>query len=165
MCYAGSKERTTSRISYFYEQLSLPLHQPKHSPTRLFKKGDKVRIVEWNGRKDCRNGMEATVLSNERGCFVDIECMIKELKVELTYPACQLELIIPVEELEPYSVHEENMHNRWNVIKDKYVHGIHAMFPYKNIGNSDLMSREEAKARADEYCARLNDEWRKEEEQ
>ena len=41
MCYAGSKERTTSRISYFYEQLSLPPTPPKHDPTRLFKKGDK----------------------------------------------------------------------------------------------------------------------------
>jgi hypothetical protein len=26
-------------------------NKPKHDPTRLFKKGDKVRIVKYNGRK------------------------------------------------------------------------------------------------------------------
>jgi hypothetical protein len=121
----------------------------KHDPTRLFKKGDKVRVVEWNGRKDCRNGMEATVLSNERGCFVDIECMIKAVKAELTYPACQLELVTPVEEIEPYKLIDSP--NTYNIVRDSAM----VMTIHKK-------SHPNPKAAAEAECARLNAEWRKE---
>jgi hypothetical protein len=127
----------------------------KHDPTRLFKKGDKVRVVEWNGRKDCRNGMEATVLSNERGCFVDIECMIKEVKAELTYPACHLDLITPVEEMEPYSVRESDA---FDIVREgKIVMTI----PFTE---DDYYTFEQAQAAAKAERDRLNAEWRKERE-
>lgn len=147
-------------------QSSIVNRQSKYDTCRLFKKGDKVQprsgktvlaseygfvtFHELDGQYEV-NEDEArgtvTLIVNGHACFVS---------------AFALELVTPVEERNPYSVHEESSHNRWNVIKDKYVHGIHAMFPYKNMGNSDLMSREEAKARADEYCDHLNEEYRKE---
>lgn len=36
-----------TRCHFPQQYLSLP---PKHDPCRLFKKGDLVRVVEWNGR-------------------------------------------------------------------------------------------------------------------
>lgn len=152
--------------------VSLPTEQPKHAPCRLFKKGDKVRVVEWNGRHfhDRDHGTELTtgcicvVINDEEMTFTEGYINISvsyEGQVRYIAP-CFLELITPVEELEPYTVREECGHNRFNVIKDNYVHAIYAMFPFKNIGNSALMSKEEAKAKAAEYCDRLNAEYRKE---
>lgn len=79
---------------------------PKHDPTRLFKKGDKVRVVEWNGRKDFRNGMFAIVKSGEHSCLVEVEFIINGSNISFIYPACCLKLVTPVEELVPYEVKE-----------------------------------------------------------
>ena len=130
---------------------------PKHDPTRLFKKGDRVRVVEWNGRKDCRNGMEATVLSNERGCFVDIECMIKEVKAELTYPACHLELVTPAEELGPYSVRHNEVHAAWSIYGPYNLSAVNYFY-----GERYPYTEESANAAAEAERDRLNAEWRKE---
>ena len=137
-------------------------NKPKHDPCRLFKEGDKVRYCERDGRKIFRlqDGAIYEVKIDEGDAGTVEIWLWKEVGRYGSYPYNVFELVTPVEEQNPYSVHEESTHNRWNVIKDKYVHGIHAMFPYKNIGNSDLMSREEAKARADKYSDRLNAEYR-----
>lgn len=139
------------------EFISLPPEKPKYDPCRLFKKGDKVRVVEWNGRKDRRDGMEATVQSNEHDCFVDIECMIKEVKAVLTYPACQLELITPIEELEPYKVWDTTFSFNVGVEDTK------AVFYYGADMSTCPYTKEQAKAAAEAECKRLNKEHRKEE--
>ena len=125
---------------------------PKYDPCRKFRKGDKVRVVEWNGRKDCRNGMVATVLSNEQGCFVDIECMIKEVKAELTYPACQLELVTPVEEIEPYKVWDTTFSFNVGAEDSK------AVFYYGADMSTCPYTKEQAAAAAEAECERLNAE-------
>lgn len=127
------------------------IDESAYDHARLFRKGDKVRVVEWNGRKDHLYGMEAIVLSDEYGCLVDIECKIKDVKAELTYPACLLELIIPVEELKPYEVTESS--DYYGVDKDDLE--VEAAIFWKK-------SHPNAKAAAEAECNRLNAEYRKE---
>ena len=75
---------------------------PKHDPTRLFKKGDKVRVVEWNGREIARIGMIGKVVSDEFNCKVELA--INGWTKDVFYPACHLELVTPVEEISTYRV-------------------------------------------------------------
>lgn len=91
------------------KHVSLPsgtVEQPKHDPTRLFKKGDKVRVVEWNGRKNIRAGMIGKVVSDEFNCKVELA--IDGWPNGVYYQACFLELVTSVEELEPYSIDPAN---------------------------------------------------------
>lgn len=91
--------------------LSLPAeNHPKHDPCRLFKKGDRVRLVERYGRKP------------DDGAPINVICDVEEDEYEdgtvtITYcydhkaelfrvTALYLELVTPVEELEPYYVRE-----------------------------------------------------------
>lgn len=156
MCYAGSKERTTSRIGYFYEQLSLPPTPPKHAPTRLFKKGDKVRVVEWHGRApfplndindvDLPESWQSeiyTVTEGER--LDDCNCVLShantQFSIILMHPA-HLQLVTPVEELEPYSIDPANS----NVL----------------FKDGKKFATFEDDDETQELCDRLNAEWRKE---
>ena len=86
---------------------------PKHDPCRLFKKGDKVRVVEWNGRKvhDPLNGAVWTVNRNEGNGGISHESILVSLFYEddkeghiIGVPPCYLELVTPAEELEPYQI-------------------------------------------------------------
>ncbi len=88
---------------------------PKYDPCRLFRKGDKVRVVAWNGRK-YRDYDHSTELTT--GCTGEIWEDEKDEQdegfVSVIYegyircvPPCYLELVTPVEELEPYYIEEE----------------------------------------------------------
>lgn len=76
--------------------------KPKYDPYRRFKKGDIVRVVEWNGRVRARTGMVGRVVENERNSMVELA--IDGWTKDVFYPACHLELVTPVEALELYSV-------------------------------------------------------------
>lgn len=129
---------------------------PKYDPCRLFKAGDIVRIIDWNGRTpdmlDEKGTREAVVADPEdprSGCV--------ELLYNDRYPivaACFLELITPVEELEPYYV-EEECHS-WCVRKPE-PSGV-----YSTLSWFSKNRHPNAKAAADAECARLNAEYRKE---
>lgn len=120
--------------------------KPKYDPNRKFRKGDKVRIVEWNGRKSMRDGMIALVVNNEdNGGMVEVS--IDGWKNGVFYNACKLELVTPVEELEPYTVVES--YGRTDVMKGDY--------PIATYTDSHPHAKEAAEAERD----RLNAEWRK----
>lgn len=136
---------------------------PKYDSNRKFRKGDKVRLREYNGRKPydfwhkqvIKNyGAELdTVLEDELDSGnVDIfqDAPIDELTVRVH--SCHLELVTPVEELEPYSV-SENLHG-WIVFKDT---------PGNVVANFNN-THPNAKAAAEAERDRLNAEWRKEKE-
>ena len=89
--------------------------QPKYDPCRLFRKGDKVRVVEWNGRDIARVGQIGYVVSDEYNSRVELS--IDGWTKDVFYPACHLELVTPVEELEPFRV-EENC-GVWRVLNKK----------------------------------------------
>jgi hypothetical protein len=122
----------------------------KHAPTRLFKKGDKVRIVDWQGKKPGflnDDGTREAVVSDPEDTSGTVE-----LKYCGRYPTvaiCFLELVTPVEELEPYKLIDSP--NTYNIVRDSAM----VMTIHKK-------SHPNAKAAAEAECARLNAEWRKE---
>ena len=135
---------------------------PKYDPCRKFRKGDIVRLREYNGRKPydywhkqvIKNfGAKLdTVLEDEKDSGnVDIfqDAPIDELTVRVN--SCHLELVTPVEELEPYEVTESS--DYYGVDKDDLE--VEAAIFWKK-------SHPNAKAAAEAECARLNEEYRKE---
>ncbi|MBR5887978.1 MAG: hypothetical protein IKZ07_07210 [Akkermansia sp.] len=151
-------EASINELIFFHpSSLSLPSEHgtlvpiPKYDPTRLFKKGDKVRVVEWNGRKvhDPINGAVWTVNRNERDGGIAHESILVSLFYEddkeghiIDIPPCFLELVTPVEELEPYSIDKANT----NVL---FKYGL----KFATFEDDD---------EAQELCDRLNAEYRKE---
>lgn len=136
--------------------------RPKHDPTRLFKKGDKVRVVEWNGRKNIRNGMIGEVVSDEFSCKVELA--IDGWTKDVFYPACHLELVTPVEELEPYFIYESKEEESFDIMKrvGKLNLTRNCIYYKTEINDHAELTREEAKAAAEAECDRLNAEYRKE---
>lgn len=121
---------------------------PKHDPTRLFKRGDIVRYVERDGRSyvdappvgaTCR-----VIVGEDSVGMVSVEFKFSKNEEPAIHdvPFYHLELITPVEELEPYSIDPANT----NVL---FKHG------------KKFASFEDDDA-AQEVCKRLNAEWRKE---
>lgn len=132
--------------------------KPRYDPCRFFKKGDKVQP---------RSGK--TVLASEYG-FVTFHELAGQYEVNedeargtvtliVNGHACfvsafALELVTPVEELEPYMVETDFVDDEpvWNIYKDgDLIVGYTSSHP-------------NAKAAAEAECARLNAEWRKEQE-
>lgn len=85
--------------------------KPKYDPCRKLRRMDKVRVVERNGRIPIcfpvgriQVGDIVTVAENESGdVFIKV---LTEDGHEMMAPWFMLELVTPVEELEPYSVSE-----------------------------------------------------------
>lgn len=121
---------------------------PKYDPCRLFKKGDKVRIKTVNGRDfnslaEKHKGKILTVLKDEeKHCNIFVETPISD---DFFVNPAYLELVIQVEELEPYSIDPANT----NVM---FKHGK----KFATFEDDD---------EALELCDRLNAEHRKETEQ
>lgn len=149
--------KVQSNNGSYYEYYACPSHvsrppEPtlptlKYDPWRKFKKGDRAQVVERNGRTiTCfpagriKVGDIVTVAENEGGdVFIKV---LTEDGHEMMVPWFMLELITPVEELEPYSIDPANT----NVL---FKHG------------KKFASFEDDDA-AQEVCKRLNAEWRKE---
>lgn len=130
--------------------------KPKYDPCRPFHVGDKVRrrkVLE--GRylscmmHDLPFDTDFTVISGEKNAMVGIN---KDDDIHFVSFA-MLELVTPVEELEPYSVRESDAFDI--VCGGKIVMTI----PFTE---DDYYTFEQAKAAAAEECDRLNAEWRKE---
>lgn len=148
------------------------LAPPKYDPNRLFKKGDKVRPIELNGRifslywKD-KIGKLLTVTSSESFDYVELP----EVDGQPIAPA-YLELVTPVEELEPFLVCQDAEMECFEVYKHEYTEGeeseekvwkiVRTTYFYGD--NQGLRTLAEAKAAAKAECARLNAEYRKEQE-
>lgn len=131
---------------------------PKYDPNRLFRKGDKVRVVAWNGRNyydiDHNTKLETGSLAEISD---DEEAEQQEGYVSVIFqgyirfvPPCYLKLVTPVEELEPYSVRE--------YVEFYAVEKDGAMFSTFFKGSY----YEKTQAAAEAECARLNAEFRKE---
>ena len=136
--------------------------QPTYNPCRRFKKGDRVRVVNYKGRSFCMGieaGTLATVAYNEKeSTNVDIEISEERCHAVVAINPAYLELVTPVEELEPYTVDECGFATTLYVRKNDKVY---LSIPYKE-GASLFQTREEALAAAEAECDRLNAEYRKE---
>ena len=79
---------------------------PKYDPCRLFKKGDLVRVVECKGRiKPYLKNVLGKVYTLDASEADNQIVYIKADDIDLI-DVCHLELVSPVEELEPYEVPE-----------------------------------------------------------
>lgn len=127
---------------------------PKYDPCRKFRKGDKVQVKKRDGRCNGKDGeylREAfcTVFEDEtQNELVRVLHNATEYRLDPAY----LELVTPVEELEPYSVKDSS--DRYMVVDEKGA--VIVMF-YK-------ARHPHAKAAAEAECDRLNAEYRKEQE-
>lgn len=136
---------------------------PKYDPCRKFREGDIVRLVEWNGRKLWDDIKHLHRIYNEKGTFTvhDDEqgndvVIVPDAYTENVYCACPacLELVTPVEELEPYYIEEEL---GTIAILSKKDPIFHKCWHYGGV-KSGAIALEAAQAE----CNRLNKKYRKE---
>ena len=156
--------------------VSLPPKKPKYDPCRKFKKGDKVQVSSLNGR--CYGkygkyllGAYCIVLGDEADEFgVRVRHNADDYILDPAY----LKLITPAEEFEPYSVEEIDVdsiifnpkldpeRDSESAFHVKYADKCSGeMYIVKTYYESDIYSYECAKADSEAECKRLNDEWRK----
>lgn len=135
---------------------------PKYAPCRLLRKGDKVQVKKRDGR--C-NGKAGEYL-REAFCTVAEDETQNELvrvlhnATEYRLDPAYLELVTPVEELEPYSVFDNMRLAAWTILKNGLIF---AYYPYRvNKSDNIVHGKAEAKAAAEAERDRLNAEWRKE---
>lgn len=127
----------------------------KYDPNRKFRKGDRVKPAERNGRKTPKLNYktEYTVTSDEDDYgTVGAEYFNGAMTVSVNIPFYWLELVTPVEELGPYMVGTDFVDDEpvWNIYKDgDLIVGYTSSHP-------------NAKAAAEAERDRLNAEWRKE---
>lgn len=127
---------------------------PKHDPCRLFKKGDKVRIVEYKGRSyskywEKRLGQILTVTwSEDENTSPEVD--------EQTIDPSYLELVTPVEEIESFGVRYSTDRDCAEVYHRRYKNTVAAFYCKCGI------TREQAEEHAEAERDRLNAEWRKE---
>lgn len=131
--------------------------QPKYDPCRPFRKGDRVRVVERNGRKTPSSLViedlyekTLTVIESEDS---DDDVLVATSKGSKYIKFYFLELVTPVEELEPYFIEETEYEYCVTIMvgerKDTPATYHKRMHPH-------------AKEAAEAECARLNAEHRKE---
>ena len=129
---------------------------PKYDQNRLFRKGDRVRVAEYKGRClkpfSLKIGDVLTVSKDEPNddtCVIWCKFYDRDFYLDPAY----LELVTPVEELEPYFV--QGFKGGYGVFHTRLqpeaevCHYFNDMHPH-------------AKEAAEAECARLNAEYRKE---
>lgn len=136
---------------------------PKYDPCRLFKKGDKVRVVTYKGRN--KTGVSAGEIGlidkDEKGADITVEVIFYGDDLWEVDPA-YLELVTPAEEIEPFYVCE-NTESKSFEVRRKKDHKVQAAFYYFN--KDDAHAKSEAAKATLEHCDRLNAEHRKEAQQ
>jgi hypothetical protein len=117
-------------------------------------------MVKWHGRSffdgGCHPNCNKWTVTEDETSGVNIEqdgCQITDV------PACFLELITPVEKLEPFYVCE-NTESKSFEVRRKEDHKVQAAFYYFN--EDDVHAKREAAKATLEHCDRLNAENRKE---
>ena len=136
-----------------FKMTEIPETYPKYDPCRPFKAGDIVTPKERNGRVPWAKDTKLTVISDERDSGVTVRC--DDTGEERLMCVLFLELVTPVEELEPYRV-ETGGYNRFRIKKGNLEY---SYFPF---GEHCVLSMDEAKAAAEAERDRLNAEYRKE---
>lgn len=142
--------------------VSLPSEHGTSVPTtaRPFKKGDKVRVVERDGRSPILCG--AVVLGGTYTVHEDEDN--GDVILDIGYGALGgepiawsfLELVTPVEELESFGVRYSTDRDCAEVYHRRYKNTVAAFYCKCGI------TREQAEEHAEAECKRLNEEYRKE---
>lgn len=149
---------------------SLPPTPPKYDPCRKFKKGDKVKLIEWNGRTPYDTHHELKPPPGEVHIVIEDEYDRNEVYIGMSAAdehqsvvhACHLELVTPVEELEPYKV--EKRLSRYAVYyhdpdEDGMTGRVYEQAAFY-FGHPNQYTKDEALAAAEAERDRLNEEYR-----
>lgn len=128
----------------------------KYYQNRKFRKGDRVKPRERNGRVPWAKDMTLTVVADERSA--DVAVRDEETGEERLMCVLFLELVTPVEDLEPYSVVQPENYKCVRIMVGKRIH---SSIPFDE-DECVCLSLEQALAAAEAECARLNTEYRKE---
>lgn len=154
----------TSRRHVFTEKIT----RFSQCAGRKFKKGDKVRIVVWNGRTCARDGQVGFVVRDEDNSGM-VELSIDGWKNGVFVHACKLELISTLEEREPYYVVRNTSENSFDicrmygdrpVVRQSFFYAVGAHEGKESVCNVEL-TEIEAKKEATEACESLNAEYSK----
>lgn len=144
---------------------------PKHDPSRKFRKGDKVRLIAHRGRIAYDEGLQYppcdTVYIVEHdelkngivSIYEQPECDFDAFDIHFSF----LELVTPVEDVEPYIVEKstDGATIVWTVKKRDCSQGLD--FRYcPGWGGNIFFSETHCRKHAEAECARLNEEYRKE---
>ena len=143
---------------------------PKYDPNRKFRKGDKVRVVAWNGRRPIT--LDRDFAEGDRHPFSP-ECVVIEdedasllgtVKIQAVdgaqtgrMIACFLELVTPVEARVSFRVGDFPVDGEWSVWKDSFG-------KTEIISSYKIATHPHAKESAEAERDRLNAEYRKERE-
>ena len=147
----------------FFKSIPEQPEQPKHDPCRLFRKGDIVRLKEWNGRcpalpEDWKRNDGLFKVHEDEKFNSSVEITRESSKNVYIAPICFLELVTPVEELKPYRIGKSDYNGFVNIEKKGKII---AMIPYgKEL--HEHKTEKEALAAAEAERDRLNAEYRKE---
>lgn len=138
---------------------------PKYDPCRLYREGDKVRYVKRNGRFcpgahafEKQLSLLGTVVKDEQRDYFVVVNFENDEDNYLIDPA-YLELATPVEELGPYSERHNKAHAAWSIYGPFDLSAVNYFY-----GERYPYTSETAKHAAEAECARLNAEYRKEQE-
>ena len=155
-----------------YDNLDVPevslSTKPKYDPCRKLRKGDIVEPCQVKGRWHSgtwkgRAGIHFTVTEDEDEDGV-VSIKDPDCNLPRTAAAVFFNLVIPVEELDPYYVCNTKDFSAYTIFKrneeNPLIHS--SYYCTQGVGcNHAIMSVDEAKAAAETKCARLNEEWRK----
>ena len=152
--YDNVSDNGEGDLCWFSSEYLTMQSPPKHDPCRLFKKGDIVRLKEWNGRcpalpEDWKFDNGLFKVHEDEKFNSSVEITRENSKTVYIAPICFLELVTPVEELEPYKLIDSP--NTYNIVRDSAM----VMTIHKK-------SHPNAKAAAEAERDRLNAEYRKE---
>lgn len=144
----------------FFKMTAIPEVYPKYDPNRKFRSGDKVRSKQVNGRwysgSDKEHAGQLLTVKEDEGTedTASVVYVAPNDKTNWMTDPAYLELVTPVEELEPYYVKE--------IIETVQIRrdGCGSF-----VASYDKESHPNAKAAAEAECDRLNEEYRKEQEQ
>lgn len=138
---------------------------PKYDPTRKFRRGDVVRVVERHGRyqpnipwDELWKGL-CTVAEDEDFCNNLVKVRSEDGREKLSH-WWYLELVTPVEELEPYYVEQQGEKTGGLCFTVRKRNGYAESTFY--FGACRSRDEQQAKAAAEAERARLNEEYRKE---
>lgn len=144
----------------------IPEPEPKYAPDRKFRKGDRVKVVKNKGRRGSHImnvGTHAIVVMDEEELEdVNIKCE-GDSRTDYYIDPAYLELVTPAEELEPYHLNEIFDIDDGKLIGYEVARGDTRDSIFYG-GENHLRTIAKAKAAAEAECARLNAEYRKEQE-
>ena len=126
----------------------------KYDPCRLFRKGDRVKTRSVFGRKIYIDDVLYEVMWDESCNKISVKDLTSA-ETLVGMPSVFFELVIPVEEMEPYFVIKGDLINGWDVCKQKNENICCTVATF-------TQGHPNAKAAAEAERDRLNDEWRKE---